>query len=246
VNLIYSIFLGILQGFTEFLPISSSGHLVIAQNLIPGFTQEGILFDVILHAGTVLAVLYYFRKILLKLESKYLLLLLAGTIPAGLIGVLFSSSIEKLFNGVSLVGFALLFTGILNFFTDKTKGRSKEISMKKSVLIGMAQAMAIIPGISRSGSTIFVGTSLGIKKKEAAQFSFLLSVPAIVGANAVQFLKYGFGGTENIIFYIVGFIAAFISGVVAIKFVLKFLLGGKFKLFAYYCIALGILVLTFL
>jgi undecaprenyl-diphosphatase len=246
VNLIYSIFLGILQGFTEFLPVSSSGHLVIAQNLIPGFTQEGVLFDVILHAGTVLAVLYYFRKILLKLESKYLLLLLVGTIPAGLVGVFFNSSIEKLFNGVTLVGFALLFTGVLNFLTDKAKKGSKKISIKKSVLIGMAQALAIIPGISRSGSTIFAGTSLGIKKKEAAQFSFLLSVPAIVGANAVQFLKYGVGGTENIIFYIAGFIAAFISGVTAIKFVLKFLLGGKFKLFAYYCVALGILILTLL
>jgi undecaprenyl-diphosphatase len=246
VNLISSIFLGILQGLTEFLPVSSSGHLVIAQNLIPGFTQEGVLFDVFLHAGTVLAVLYYFRKILLKLTSKYLLLLLIGTIPAGLIGVLFGSSIEKLFNGVSLVGFALLFTAVLNFLTDRAKKGSKEISIKKSILIGMAQALAIIPGISRSGSTIFAGTSLGIKRKEAAQFSFLLSVPAIVGANVVQFFKYGLGGTENIIFYVAGFIAAFISGVIAINFVLKFLLGGKFKLFAYYCVVLGVLVLTLL
>lgn len=245
-NLISSIFLGILQGLTEFLPVSSSGHLVIAQNLIPGFTQEGVLFDVILHAGTVLAVLYYFRKILLKLTSKYLLLLIIGTIPAGLIGVLLGSSIEKLFNGVYLVGFALLFTAVLNFLTDKAKTGSKEISIKKSLLIGVAQALAIIPGISRSGSTIFAGTSLGIKRKEAAQFSFLLSVPAIVGANAVQFLKYGFSGTENIIFYIAGFSAAFISGVIAINFVLKFLLGGKFKLFAYYCVVLGISVLIFL
>lgn len=245
-NLISSIFLGILQGLTEFLPISSSGHLVIAQNLIPGFTQKGVLFDVILHAGTVLAVLYYFRKILLKLTSKYLLLLLIGTIPAGLVGVLLNSSIEKLFNGVYLVGFALIFTGVLNFFTDRAKKRSKEISIKKSVLIGLAQALAIIPGISRSGSTIFVGTSLGIKRKEAAQFSFLLSVPAIVGANAVQFLKYGLGGTGNIPHYTVGFIAAFISGVIAINFVFKLLLAGRFKFFAYYCVALGVLVLTLL
>lgn len=245
-NLISSIFLGILQGLTEFLPVSSSGHLVIAQNLIPGFTQDGVLFDVILHAGTVLAVLYYFRKTLLKLTSKYLLLLLIGTIPAGLVGVLLGSSIEKLFNGLYLVGFALLFTAILNFLTDKAKTGSKEISIKKSILIGMAQALAIIPGISRSGSTIFAGTSLGIKRKEAAQFSFLLSVPAIIGANAVQFLKYGFGGTGNIMFYFAGFITAFVSGVIAINFVLKFLLGGKFKLFAYYCVVLGIIVLTLL
>jgi len=246
VNLISSIFLGILQGLTEFLPVSSSGHLVIVQNLIPGFTQDGVLFDVFLHAGTVLAVLYYFRKTLLKLTPKYLFLLLIGTIPAGLVGVFLGSSIENLFNGVYIVGFALLFTAVLNFLTDRAKTGSKEISIKKTILIGMAQALAIIPGISRSGSTIFAGTSLGIKRKEAAQFSFLLSVPAIVGANAIQFLKYGSEVTGNILFYSVGFIAAFISGVIAINFVLKFLLAGRFKLFAYYCVVLGVLVLTIL
>ncbi|MBU0572474.1 undecaprenyl-diphosphate phosphatase [Patescibacteria group bacterium] len=245
-NLISSIFLGILQGLTEFLPVSSSGHLVIVQNLIPGFTQDGVLFDVFLHAGTVLAVLYYFRKTLLKLTPKYLFLLLIGTIPAGLVGVFLGSSIENLFNGVYIVGFALLFTAVLNFLTDRAKTGSKEISIKKTILIGMAQALAIIPGISRSGSTIFAGTSLGIKRKEAAQFSFLLSVPAIVGANAIQFLKYGSEVTGNILFYSVGFIAAFISGVIAINFVLKFLLAGRFKLFAYYCVVLGVLVLTIL
>ena len=245
-NLITSIFLGILQGLTEFLPVSSSGHLVIAQSLIPGFTQEGVLFDVFLHAGTVLAVFYYFRKTLLKLTSKYIFLLLIATIPAGLVGLFLNSSIEKLFSGGYLVGFALIFTAILNFFTDKAKKGSKKISVKNSILIGMAQALAIIPGISRSGSTIFAGTSLGIKRKEAAQFSFLLSVPAIIGANAVQFFKYGSGTTGNIMFYGAGFIAAFISGVIAIKFVLKFLLAGRFKLFGYYCLALGLLVIIFL
>uniref|UniRef100_A0A6M3MDL5 Undecaprenyl-diphosphatase n=1 Tax=viral metagenome TaxID=1070528 RepID=A0A6M3MDL5_9ZZZZ len=228
------------------MPVSSSGHLVIVQNLIPGFTQDGVLFDVFLHAGTVLAVLYYFRKTLLKLTPKYLFLLLIGTIPAGLVGVFLGSSIENLFNGVYIVGFALLFTAVLNFLTDRAKTGSKEISIKKTILIGMAQALAIIPGISRSGSTIFAGTSLGIKRKEAAQFSFLLSVPAIVGANAIQFLKYGSEVTGNILFYSVGFIAAFISGVIAINFVLKFLLAGRFKLFAYYCVVLGVLVLTIL
>ena len=245
-NLITSILLGILQGITEFLPVSSSGHLVIAQSLIPGFIQEGVLFDVFLHAGTVLAVLYYFRKTLLKLTSKYLFLIVIATIPAGFIGVFLNSSIEKLFNGGYLVGVALIFTGILNFFTDKAKKGSKEISVKNSILIGMAQALAIIPGISRSGSTIFTGTSLGIKRKEAAQFSFLLSVPAIIGANVVQFFKYGSGATGNILFYSAGFIAAFISGVIAIKFVLKFLLAGRFKLFGYYCLALGVVVIIFL
>lgn len=245
-NLISSIFLGILQGFTEFLPVSSSGHLVIAQNIIPGFVQEGVLFDVFLHAGTALAVLYYFRKTLLKLTSKYIFLILLATIPAGLVGIIFNSSIEKLFDGTILVGFALIFTGILNFLTDKAKKGSQKITIKNSILIGMTQALAIIPGISRSGSTIFAGTSLGIKRKEAAQFSFLLSVPAIVGANLVQFVKYGSGLSGNILIYGAGFLAAFVSGVFAINFVLKFLLAGRFKLFAYYCLGLGILVIAFL
>lgn len=245
-NLLSSIFLGVLQGLTEFLPVSSSGHLVIAQELIPNFTQEGVLFDVFLHAGTVLAVLYYFRKSILKLTPKYLLLLLIGTIPAGIVGLFFSTPIEILFGKVSVVGFALLFTAILNFLTDKLNVKKQKISIKSSLLIGLAQAVAIIPGISRSGSTIFTGTNLGLKREKAAEFSFLLSVPAIIGANILQFFKYGPDGIGNMGVYLVGFLAAFISGLMAINLVLKLLLSNRFRIFSVYCLVLGASVLLFL
>jgi undecaprenyl-diphosphatase len=242
-DLLSSILLGVLQGLTEFLPVSSSGHLVIAQQLIPNFIQEGVLFDVFLHAGTVLAVLYYFRKSILKLTPKYLLFLLIGTIPAGLVGFFFSTPIEILFANISVVGFALLFTAVLNFMTDRLKVKKQEISIKNSLLIGVAQAIAIIPGVSRSGSTIFAGTSLGLKREKAAEFSFLLSVPAIVGANVLQFFKYGPDGIGNMGIYIAGFLAAFLSGIFAINLVLKFLLSSRFKIFAFYCFLLGVAVL---
>lgn len=242
-NILSAALLGILQGLTEFLPVSSSGHLVIAQSLIPGFTQTGVLFDVFLHAGTVGAVLYYFRKTLFRLKMKYLLLLLTGTIPVGIIGVLFGSIIEGFFQNIYLVGFALIFTGLLNYLTDTAKPKNKKVSIKNSLLVGMAQALAIVPGISRSGSTIFTGTSLGIKRQEAAQFSFLLSVPAIIGANVLQFLSHGLDRVGNFSFYIIGFLTAFVSGVLAINLVLKFLLSQKFRIFSFYCLILGMLIL---
>lgn len=242
-NLFSSILLGVLQGLTEFLPVSSSGHLVIAQSLIPGFNQPGVLFNVVLHGGTVLAVLYYFREQLLKINSKYLLLLLIGTIPAGIIGLFLGSFIEGLFDNVRLVGFALIITGILNFLTDKVKVKGKKMSIKDSLLIGVAQALAIIPGISRSGATIFAGTSMGVKRKEAAKFSFLLSIPAIVGANVLQFINHTAVVIDGAGFYLAGFLAAFFSGVLTINLVLKFLLSRKFRVFSLYCLIVGILVL---
>jgi len=243
VDLLSSIFLGILQGLTEFFPVSSSGHLVIAQGLIPNFTQEGVLFDVFLHAGTVLAVLYYFRKTILKITPKYLSFLLIGTIPAGLAGLFFSTPIEILFGKLSFVGFALIFTAILNFLTDRLNVKKQKMSIKNSLLVGLAQAIAIIPGISRSGSTIFAGTGLGLKREKAAEFSFLLSVPAIIGANILQFFKYGPDGMGNMGIYMAGFLAAFFSGILAINLVLRFLLSSRFKIFAVYCLIIGVSVL---
>lgn len=238
--------LGALQGLTEFLPVSSSGHLVLAQNLIPGFSQPGVLFDVVVHLGTVGAVVYFFRKTLINLDRKYLILLVVGTVPAGIVGVLFSSNIEGLFGNVKLVGFTLLITALLNFLTDRTNRNQTQVTLKKSFLIGMAQAMAIVPGISRSGSTIFAGTKLGIEKRKATEFSFFLSVPAILGASLVQFFKYGADGVSGLGFYAVGFLAAFFSGVLAIKLVLRFLLSKRFIVFAFYSLILGLLVIFFM
>ncbi|OGM16016.1 hypothetical protein A2V56_01505 [Candidatus Woesebacteria bacterium RBG_19FT_COMBO_42_9] len=235
--------LGLIQGLTEFLPVSSSGHLVLAQSLIPGFTQPGVLFDVVLHFGTTFAVLYYFAKKILALDRKYLILLAIGTIPAGLIGYFFQSQLEAMFGNVSWVAIELIITGILNLIIDKLPSRKAVISIKNSFLIGVAQAVAIIPGISRSGATIFTGVSLGISKREAAEFSFLLSVPAILGANLLQIMTHGFDNGIAVNSYMVGLIVSFIVGLASISLVFKFLEEGKFKVFGIYSILLGALVL---
>jgi len=193
-NFLFAAFLGIIQGLTEFLPVSSSGHLVIAQKLIPSFTQPGILFDVILHFGTLFSVLFFFRKKLLSyLNIKYLTILALGTLPAVVVRLLFKSQIETLFHSVRVVGFALLLTGTMNLLTDKIKSKDQRLTTKNSFLVGLAQAVAIIPGISRSGSTIFAGVAKGIDKKKAAEFSFILSIPAILGANILEIFSHGFG-----------------------------------------------------
>lgn len=242
-NIISSIFLGILQGLTEFLPVSSSGHLVLAQSIIPGFVQPGVLFDVVLHAGTLFAIVFYFRKNLFKLLKKYFWLLVIGTIPAGLVGFFLSSGIEALFESTKVVGFALLLTGIFNLLTDKAKPSKENITKKQSLLIGTFQALAIIPGVSRSGSTIFAGVQSGTKAKKAAEFSFILSLPAVFGATVLELMKHGANTATSTPIYIVGFIAAFISGFIAIKLIFKILEEKRFELFAYYCFILGALAI---
>ncbi|MFH1971231.1 MAG: undecaprenyl-diphosphate phosphatase [Patescibacteria group bacterium] len=241
---VWSLVLGILQGFTEFLPVSSSGHLVLVQSLIPGFRQPGVLFDVCLHFGTLFAVLFFFRKKLFKLSFKYILYIAVATIPAVIVGYIFKDSISSLFSSVGVVGIALVITGLINFLTSKQKEEGKSLSYKKSLFIGLMQAFAIIPGISRSGSTIFAGTKSGLSSKDAAEFSFLMSVPAIIGANILE-VHSNWGESINYTSYFIGFLAAFISGVLAIKIVLKFLQEKKFKVFAFYCLALGIITLLF-
>jgi len=242
-NIITSIFLGFLQGLTEFLPVSSSGHLVLVQSLLPGFTQVGVLFDVFLHFGTLFAVLVFFRKEILKLPPKYYLYLALGTIPAAFIGYFFKSQLESLFTSTKLVGFALLATGLVNLLTDKIESTGKKLSFKNSFITGVAQAIAIIPGISRSGTTIFASVAQGVDKKSAAKFSFLLSIPAVLGANILEFATHGVSEIGNYTFYLTGFVFSFISGLLAIYLVFKFLTQRKFKIFAYYCFIVGILAI---
>lgn len=244
-NIFWSIILGLVQGITEFLPVSSSGHLVIFQNLIPEFSQPGALFDVVLHFGTMCAVLIYFSKKLIHLIKKYWLAFIVGTIPAGLVGIFFQGQIESLFTNIRFVGLALMITGVFNFITDITKTDDKNITYKNSFFVGVFQALAIIPGISRSGSTIFAGRLSGISKEKAAEFSFLLSVPAILGANILQFASHGVNAINDPINYFTGFISAFISGYISIGIVLKALHKKQFKYLGIYCFALGLLVLFF-
>jgi len=250
-SFIYPVLLGILQGLTEFLPVSSSGHLVLAQSLIPGFSQPGVLFDVILHFGTLLAILIFFAKQIFRISVRYILLIIVGTIPAVIAGYFLQDSIAKIFSSTTLVGVALIITGLVNLLTSLSPRRNRKLNFKNSLLIGLAQAFAIIPGISRSGSTIFTAIKSGLSPKKAARYSFLLSVPAVFGANVLEIYKYikqpsfeavtrGMWG-----YYALGFIAALISGVGAIGVVIRLLEKNKFRWFFYYCVIMGIAALIF-
>lgn len=246
-NYFWALLLGILQGLTEFLPVSSSGHLAIAQSIIPNFKQPGVLFDVTLHLATTFAVVIYFRKKLktiLHSDRKYIGFLIVGTIPAALFGVFFSDLLERMFLNVAAVAWQLLLTGIMCILIDKFREKKNDLSVKNSFLIGISQALAIIPGISRSASTIFTGSFLGIDKKKAAEYSFLLSIPAILGANLLQFKKYGLNVEVETLNYAVGFIAAFVIGYLSINVVFNTLHKQQFKYFGFYCIFLGLLVLA--
>lgn len=245
-NILSAILLGIIQGLTEFLPVSSSAHLVLAQSIL-GFKQTGVLFDVILHAATTFAVLWYFKGDIRKLfSSKMLLLIVIGTIPAGLVGLLFQDQLEALFTSVKLVGVTLLITGVMNYSVDKQIGRREKVDIFDSIIIGIAQAIAIIPGISRSGATIFAASQMGIERKEAARFSFLLSVPAIVGANILQLVTHAGNDDISLPVYLAGFIAAFIFGLISIHFAISALVDRKFKYFGYYAVILGVVAILFL
>lgn len=239
-----AIILGIVQGLTEFLPVSSSGHLVIFQELL-NFNTPGIIMEVILHAGTLLAVLFFYRKELHKLSSEYLTLIAIGTIPAGIIGLLFNNSIESLFQSLTLVAFALIVTGVMNFYSDKQKTSKSGLNPRDALIIGLFQAFAIIPGISRSGATIFSALVLGKERSEAAKFSFLLSVPAILGANILELATFEGSLGIDYMTLIVGLAVSFVVGVFAIKLMVNFVKSRTLKIFAVYTFILGISILVF-
>ena len=268
-----AIFLGILQGLTEFLPISSSGHLVLAQQFL-GLKEPLVFFDVMLHVGTLAAVLVVYREAIGKLavggvstlantqfwrkpravfdtsnELKFIWLILLGSIPTGVIAVLFKTELESFFDEVRLVSIMLILTGVIlqlprlrrqNVEGSGTPG--SELKAWHAPLIGIAQGCAITPGISRSGTTISLALFLGIPAKTAAEYSFLLSIPAILGAVV---LKIRDVGDTTIPLHIVGagMLAAFIVGYIALRLLLVVLNRGKFSLFSYYCIALGLVSL---
>lgn len=236
-----SIILGIVQGLTEFLPVSSSGHLVIFSNLL-GTTPNGTM-EVFLHGGTMLAIVVYYFKSILRLDFNYLKLILVASIPAGVAGLLLSDYLDALFSSVLLVGFALIVTGIMNILTDRAPKRKQKLNTKNTFLIGLFQAVAIIPGISRSGATIFAGTIKGIPRKQVAQFSFLLSVPAILGANLLV-ISDNFGLiNDQLSVSFVGAIVAFLTGLLALWILEKLLIAGKFRYFGYYCFLIAALTI---
>ena len=252
-TLLEAIILGIIQGLTEFLPISSSGHLVLGQNVLD-IKLEGNDFEIVTHLGTLVSVLCIFWKEILSLilditdknNRKYIFYLILGTIPAVVIGFGAKSYISELFESVQLVSIALMVTGLILFFSKKVKNNSLPIDAKKALLIGITQAIAIIPGISRSGITICTALALGISGKNAAKFSFLLAIPAISGAGLLLALD----PQSNITFIpltslIMAFMSSFIVGYICLKWLLNLLESGKFYFFGYYCFMIGLIVLVF-
>ena len=258
-EIINAIILGIIQGLTEFLPVSSSGHLEIAKAILREnkVGEESLLMTVVLHFATALSTIIIFRKDILEILSGLLqfknndsfwfsLKIVLSMIPAAFVGVFFNDEIETLFGGaLTRVGSMLLITGLLLFLADKAKASAKKVGVKHAILIGISQAIAILPGISRSGATISTAVLLGIDKEKAARFSFLMVVPLIFGKMAKDILSGDIQyETTTFIPLLVGFIFAFLTGMFACKWMIKLVKSSQLKYFAYYCFAIGGIVIA--
>jgi undecaprenyl-diphosphatase len=262
-KIIVAILLGIIQGLTEFLPVSSSGHLEITAFILKhfgnsGLPKENLLMTVVLHAATALSTLYIFRKEVSEIirgilqfkwndEFKFSLKIILSMIPAALVGLIFDEEIDALFGGqILLVGCMLILTGLLLYVADKAKNTNKNVSYSNSILIGIAQAIAILPGISRSGATISVSVLLGIDREKAAKFSFLMVVPLILGKMAKDILSGEIASeSATLIPLIAGFIAAFITGLLACKWMISLVKNSQLKYFSFYCFIVGVLAIVF-
>ncbi|PIE36186.1 undecaprenyl-diphosphatase UppP [candidate division KSB3 bacterium] len=266
------IILGIIQGLTEFLPVSSSGHLAIVQQFYQGMSETDILLDILLHVGTLFVVFMYYRKDLVTLcqaalsygpggqssapsrhldnenfqqtqDRRMILLIIIGSVPTAIIGVLLKPLIEASFSSLTMVGTALIITGTVLYITDKIKrtAPSREtLSYTDAFIIGIVQGLAIFPGISRSGSTISTGILLGIERKLAAKFSFLLSIPAILGAVVLEGKDLAdLAQTPQLLPYILATIVAFVTGYFAIAALIRVVVNKQLSWFSWYCWALG-------
>jgi undecaprenyl-diphosphatase len=268
-EIITGIFLGIIQGLTEFLPISSSGHLVILQGQL-GIHEAEILFDVTLHLGTLLAVIVFFRQDLREMitetakficewlskkesfssirERPHVLLtawVITGTLPTVVIGLVIKDYLEGLFGEPGRAGWMLIITGLILFLTRIIPSghmKSDRVGLLRSLAVGLAQGMAIIPGISRSGSTIVCGMFCGLKRELAGRFSFLLSIPAIFGAMILQLASYESGSIAPAPM-LLGFFSAALTGFFALKILMKIVKKGNLAWFAPYCWILGLIVI---
>lgn len=268
-GLLEAVLLGIIQGLTEFLPVSSSGHLVLTQQLL-GVNQPGVTFEVLLHFGTLLAVVVWYRHEVWRLikgglaliglggrsQSFYVFegvdykkmaaLLLLASVPTVVIALLFRDVFTGFFESTSAVGIALLMTGFVLFASARSAKESKSwdnFGMLRGLLIGAAQGLAITPGLSRSGLTISVALSLGLKREIAVKFSFLLSIPVIAGAALVEAIDIGSMASVELLPLAVGTFAAFISGIIAIGLLLKVVRRRRMECFSYYCWLVGLLAL---
>ncbi|PIS08939.1 hypothetical protein COT75_03690 [Candidatus Beckwithbacteria bacterium CG10_big_fil_rev_8_21_14_0_10_34_10] len=248
-NLVQAVFLGLFQGLTEFLPVSSSGHLVIGQRLF-GLLDPPVLFDILVHIGTLISIIIFFNKKIFGFykDKKNWILIIVGSIPAALLGFILNSYIEVLFNSLKLVGLALLVTAGLLFLTKRWEKRNKDkerpLSSKNAFIIGLFQALAIIPGVSRSGSTISAGLFQGINRKKAFDFSFFLGAPAMLGALCLQ-LPDMMVKKQEFYFGLIGLVIASIVGFLALKILRQVVLKAQLWYFSFYCFILGLLLLVF-
>lgn len=246
-NILEALLLGLVQGISEFLPISSSGHLVVMESLLDLRVEELKEFDVALHVATLLAILVYFRRDFLRKEWWPWLIL--GSIPAAIVGFTLEDQIDATFRNANSVAFMLMGVGALFFIPERAK--NKPLTWWRVFLIACAQAVALIPGVSRSGATIFMGMQLGIDREEAARFSFLLGAIAIAGAGFFKALElqtssFSFGAGDSFKVMSVGFLAAFVSSLFAVSWLMKFLKNHSFRAFGLYRLAIGALILLFL
>lgn len=266
-SLIEAIILGLVQGLTEFIPVSSSGHLVLVQKLFGFGIEENITFEIFLHLGTLLAVLiFFYRQIWDLIVSLFvwrkdtvgeshaknrmiIVYMIISTFATGVLYLIFGKYFEAAYDMPRLVAGMLLITGVILYLSDMKKDTQtpqSNIGVVKSTIIGIAQGIAIIPGISRSGSTIAASVLCGMKRKDAAQFSFLLSIPAILGANLVSIKE--FQQIESAMWgnYIAGFIVSFVSGYFVIAFLIRLIQSGSLRYFSYYLWAAGLITLGYL
>lgn len=255
-----AIILGVIQGFTEFLPVSSSGHLelgkaILGDNSIP---EESLLFTVILHFATALSTIVVFRKDIVEIitsllkfswneNTQFVSKIVISMLPAVVVGLLFEEELESFFGGnIAFVGGMLLVTALLLWLADRSKNTGKTVTFKNALIIGLSQAVAMLPGISRSGATISTSVLLGNDKSKAARFSFLMVIPLIFGKIAKDIL----GGelttqATNFTTLGIGFIAAFLSGLVACTWMIKLVKKSKLSYFSIYCVIVGLIAIGF-
>ena len=251
-GLIEAIILGIVQGLTEFLPVSSSGHIEIAKVLLGISQEQNLLMTIVLHAATALSTIFVFREDIKEIirgllqfkwnkEFQFSLKIIISMIPAALIGLFFENEIELLFGGqILFVGCMLIVTGLLLFLADKAKNTNQNVNFFHALIIGISQAIAILPGVSRSGATISTSVLLGIDREKAARFSFLMVVPLILGKMSKDIISGDILiESTTLMPLLTGFTAAFITGLFACKWMIQLVKKSKLKYFSFYCFLVG-------
>ena len=264
-NWLQALILGLVQGLTEFLPVSSSGHLAIGREILGVEAADDLVFEIMVHVATVLATIIVFRKQIWKLlcglfkfkyndETDYILKICVSMIPVFIVGMFFKDKVESMFSSLLVVGLALVVTAMLLFFSDIYGGRGRVaagqyrngIGWWQALVIGIGQAFAVIPGLSRSGTTISTGLLCGVKRSDVAQFSFLMVLVPILGEAFLDFVGGDVASSSVGAFpLLVGFLAAFVSGLFACKVMIALVKKAKLRWFALYCALVGLAVIIF-